>query len=215
MSNLTTDLLSDAIVATGGTVDDLPDNLKTTLLKRLAGEVEVADNLETTLLKAVITNLENGTGGGGSSGETIGTADTLSSFTGMLYALTSGNYKSGEFTLSSLLDANTETLIFQTGLSEIKRLLIIADNFPQVTDESTLTRVGMFFYAPEWKTIRSDGHYSYRLIRNGTVSNTGTIWLTVNDSYRVENGDFYATAKYKNNSYTPFPPGVSYTWIAW
>ena len=211
----TTEHLKTLIEAVGEEVS-LPDNLKTTLWQALCGAMgvditDMTDNLISSYVKQIATEF---TGGGG-SGEAIGTADTPASFTGLFYTLTSGNYKSGTFMLSSLLEANTETLIFQTGLSEIKRLIVIANKFPQITDVSSVQHSGMIFYAPEWQDTRSDGHYSFRILKNGTNSSTGTQWLTINDTYRVLNGDFYATAKYKSDAYSPFNKGEEYTWIAW
>ena len=159
----------------------------------------------------------------GGGGETIGTPDTLVSFTGLLYALTSGNYKSGEFTFATPLP-NTETLIFSSGLSKINGMLIVMNDFP--TDYNTISsqqRTGLYIHFPsiDISTSTETGiTYNKILVYdNGinSVTATGGNNAPITQGYiRIDAGDFYVTAKYNNNiGYTPFAPAKTYTWIAW
>lgn len=69
----TTELYAEILTNSGGDANNLPDNLKTTILKQIATNLGVdvsalPDNLETTMLRAIADNM--GSGGGGSDIDT-------------------------------------------------------------------------------------------------------------------------------------------------
>lgn len=178
--------------------------------KRIASLIDAA-NAKTgksdTDLTAAVGSLIAGFGQDG-AGEAIGTDDTLSSITGMLYALTSGNFVHGSFTLANPLP-NTETLVLSTGLEKINGLLIAADEFPRV-HETANQRIGMFLYLPDVEIVNALNWSYYHT----TVS--VKLDVIVQGKTRIDGGDFYVTAAYNGNyNYTPFAPGVTYTWVAW
>lgn len=176
-------------------------------IQGLIDQSNEATGKEDTDLTAAVGSLIAGFGQGG-AGEAIGTADTPASITGLLYALTSGNFVHGSFTLAKALP-NTETLVLSTGLEKINGLLVVVDGFPNI-HETNNQRNGLFLYLPELTLVNALNWYYYPKSVGAGLDNM------IQGKPRIDGGDFYVTATYNSNaSYTPFAHGVTYTWVAW
>lgn len=158
--------------------------------------------------------------GGGNSVPVIGDETSLQSFGGMLYAITTGAVKHGEFTLTTALP-NTETLVVSTGLSKVNGIMFAAKEFPDVTHASTSNQTGGFYI---WFPGAGEKANAFILQRAGTTSTNNytsgqgrdETKVLLHSTSRLDGGDLYVTAAYNANAnYTPFAPGITYIWVAW
>lgn len=138
--------------------------------------------------------------------------ESPSNILNMFYAMENGTAKTGEFSVDEYLP-NTETLIFQSGLEEIKGYMIIdADWYPgAINSERTVFAYRDF-----------DTNISI-IVNSTTISNSESLQSLTSFASKItrgtvtiDGGDFYVTADYnKNSGYTPFEPGHRYVWVAW
>lgn len=153
------------------------------------------------------------TGGGSSDfGENTVVPNPLN----MFYALEKGTGVTGEFTLASLLP-NTETLIFDTGLSEIKGIIYIDADFAYGQTTYTGGQVGT-----SGIMLRENGVAVLELFLNNSAKSSSDlrpnpqIGFVSQGKYRIDGGTLYVTANYNNNAtYTPFAAKHRYKWFAW
>lgn len=129
-------------------------------------------------------------------------------------ALSAGSVKTGEFTLAAPLP-NTETLVFSTGLSVVRGILLLCEDFDfdnKPSGNDCVVSNWMFFTDDEQTKPR----WSYGAnIYSGLFNASGFSFPRVS-SVRLESGNLYATASYGgNNNYTPFLAGLKFVWLAW
>ena len=164
-----------------------------------------------------VAAIQAGNGGGvGGNAIQIGQNTNTPNFLNLFWALENGTAKTGEFTLAATLP-NTETLIFDSGLDEIKGIFYVnADYVYSATGGVPEYGVwGLYMenlnglapvYAMGLSTCNA-GNNSYTLNQNQFVTRC---------SYRFDGGKLYVTAQYNHNtSYTPFMSGEKYVWVAW
>lgn len=134
----------------------------------------------------------------------------------MLYALEHGTLATGEFTVSSYFPANTESVLFDTGLGETVRGIIICDE-QNAYDASTENLFMNFscFYPPESPGDDQSPMTASSFIRyRGNVAGTFFATNRIN-SYRVNGGKLYMSPKYAQTNYTNFQKDHTYRWFAW
>lgn len=169
-----------------------------------------------TTLSTAIASLISGFGGGSGSGGNaiqIGQATPINILK-MFHVLETGTAKYGEFTISSYLPA-TETLIFSSGLEEIKGFMIIdtdwewdgiAKNSPEFTVFMLQLNEGNTSFAINNSTVQEVGDVQRIDVSKSLIRSTTTI----------DGGDLYVKANFGGNSgYTPLMINHRYIWVAW
>ena len=169
---------------------------------------------DTTLSDAVET-LVDGYGGGG--GTSIGVeTTTIPNILNMFYALEHGTAVTNTFTLTQAIP-NTETEIFDTGLSTVHGIFI-ADEDCGLNTGSTPENV-LFAIAFNPTTEGSADYAFTRYSTNisyGTNTNGVIRGFLARCTWRVDSGKLYCTGAFnRNDSYTPFHSGHTYRWVAW
>jgi hypothetical protein len=153
------------------------------------------------------------TGGGGGNAIRIGQNSPIN-ILNMFYALENGTAKTGEFTIASYLP-NTETLIFSSGLEEIKGYMIIDVDWEW---DGTLRS------KPEYTTFNFrlfDANMGFCLNNTTSAAQEDLIHgisgtHVVRGVSRCDGGDLYVKANFSHNAdYTPFMINHRYIWIAW
>lgn len=191
----------------------LTDKL-TAIANAIRGKTGKEDALTLDQMATEIAGIQTG-GGGSSFGENTVTPNFLNLF----YALENGTAVTGEFTLANYLP-NTETLIFDSGLSEIKGIFFIDADYAYTATGATpeYGAWGLYMTGATGRkdivTISGLSNFVSASDGNGyTVSYKGFI---VRGTYRIDGGALYVTAQYnQNNAYTPFCKGHRYKWVAW
>ena len=153
-------------------------------------------------------------GGDSNNGITIGENTNIPNFLNLFYALENGTAVTGEFTFANFLP-NTETLVFDSGLSEIKGIFyvdcdhIYNSSLIQTPEYSVW---GLYMTHPSDKNVICCGTSPY--LNDGYNVNR-SIFVT-RATYSIVNGALYVKANYNNHAtYTPFYAGHRYKWIAW
>lgn len=158
--------------------------------------------------------IEAGSGGSGNAVQ-IGQNTIAPSFLNLFYALENGTAKTGEFTLAVFLP-NTETLIFDSGLDEIKGIFYVDADYAYSATGSVPEYGAWGLYM-----IHPDGLADVQACGLATFdSNNGLHKLYTGfiprGSYRIDGGALYVTATYNNHeNYTPFCKNHRYAWAAW
>lgn len=140
--------------------------------------------------------------------------DTPGNILNLFYVLENGTAKTGEFTLSSYLP-NTETLIFSSGLEEIRGLMIIDtswewDGVEKTAPEYTIFFLRLFDANIGFAMNNTTNSQTENLIHSHSGANV------VRGICTVDGGDLYVKANFNNNSrYTPFMINHRYIWVAW
>lgn len=162
-----------------------------------------------TDLTSAVSALVSGFGQGG--GIKIGENSVTPNFLNLFYALENGTAVTGEFTMATALPS-TETLIFDSGLDEIKGIFYIDCDYNYTAD----TRIGVSTAAwglymrnpDETDILLLQSSNTNHAITTGKIANYGT--------HRIDGGSFYITSQYGGNiTYTTFAPGHRYKWVAW
>lgn len=150
--------------------------------------------------------------GGGSFGENTATPNVLNLF----YTLENGTAVTGEFTLAEHLP-NTETLIFDSGLDEIRGIFYVDADCTYTATGTTpeFSMWGLYMVNPNGLAdVQCFGLSTYNVRGFYPMSNGPLLFARA--SYRIDGGKVYVTAQYnKNENYTPFYRGHRYKWVAW
>lgn len=151
---------------------------------------------------------------GDSSSHVYGSATPFGSFGSLVYALTSKNFRSGDFTLTEPLGTELG-LTIATGLDSIHGFAfwvegISKTNFP--AQRGSIASSGILL-------IDSNGSVSTATHINidGTIpKNTTKELFPWCSSWNIDGGNIHVVPRYnKNVEYTPFIAGYKYTWVAW
>lgn len=163
-------------------------------------------------------------GGSGNSVQ-IGEKTSYPNLANMFYALENGTAATGEFILTETLP-NTETLIFDSGLSNIDGIFYVDCDYdyPHAGTANVNTpEYGVWgFYmanpsgAPD---ITAAGFSTFNTTSRWSLSSYNSSQnssFIIRGSYRIDGGKLYVTANYnKHTSYTPFWNNHKYKWVAW
>lgn len=176
--------------------------------------VTVNDTYDTTLISSLTVNVS---GGGGSNIE-IGIQNTpIPNILNMFYALEQGTAATGEFTLAQAIP-NTETEIFDTGLSTVHGIFI-ADETQSTLNTGTTpdnTLMAVVFNPTSSGTgdyAVTRGSFYMEYATNGNGVNRGFLNRC---TWQVSSGKLYCKADFnRNDNYTPFHSGHTYRWVAW
>ena len=185
------------------------DSVKAKLQSLIDSANETTGGSDTDLTTAIAT-LIAGFGSGGSGNAIQIGQETPANILNIFYLLENGLAKYGEFTTASYLPA-TATLIFQSGLEEIKGYMIIDADWETGVTSNEYTVFGL--YHPDAKTVFN--------ISNRVSSDTNLQYVTFGSaitrcSITIEGGDLYVTANFGGNyGYTPFMINHRYIWVAW
>lgn len=165
-----------------------------------------------------IEAIQAGAGGGTGSGNAIqiGQNTNTPNFLNLFWALENGTAKTGEFTLAATLP-NTETLIFDSGLDEIKGIFYVNADYVYSATGNTPEYGAWGLYMENLNGLApvhaiglstyNAGNNTYPLRQDQFVARC---------SYRIDGGKLYVTAQYNHNTnYTPFMSGEKYVWVAW
>lgn len=186
------------------------NTLKIQLVQNLSSKgVDVNENegFETLIPKVLDAK-------GDSSSHVYGSAAPFGSFGSLVYALTSKNFRSGEFTLTEPLGSELGMTI-ATGLDSIHGFAFWVDgiskkNFPE--NKGNIASLGILL-------VDSNGSASTATHINidGTVpSNVTKELFPWCSSWNIDGENIRVVPKYnKNENYTPFIAGYKYTWVAW
>ncbi len=135
----------------------------------------------------------------------IGSLTPADNFLNLIYHIEKKDYVSGEFVQEDLLP-NEKTLIFDTGLSEIKGLALFDKDYDG-SKGTEYTAYSFFF--------NSENPNAF-LVNASQVAVFDTIPRVVRGTAEIEEGKFYVTAQLNKHSlYTPLYKGHKYIWIAW
>lgn len=149
---------------------------------------------------------------------TIGENTVTPNFLNLFYALENNKAVTGEFTLADYLP-DTETIIFDSGLSEINGFFYVDTDYAYTaTGNAPEYGVwGLYMAHPTSKvgidvTMRGDSTFKTNIGYN--VSAEGPFARA--SSWRIDNGAIYIKAVYNRHShYTPFCAGHRIKWVAW
>lgn len=135
----------------------------------------------------------------------IGSLTPADNFLNLIYHIEKKDYVSGEFVQDDWLP-NEKTLIFDTGLSEIKGLALFDKDYDG-SKGTEYTAYTFFFNGenPNGFMVNAAQGVSFDTkprITRGTAE--------------IDEGKFYVTAAFNKHSlYTPLFKGHRYIWIAW
>lgn len=184
-----------------------------TTLTAIADAIREKNGSEDTYKPSQMADAVRGikSGGGMNFGENITSPNILNLF----YALESKECKTGEFTLSSKLP-NTETLIVDTGLNDIKGFFYVDCDYSYTAIGNTPEYGvwGLFIPNPKGLSdVSINQHSTYNENRGYDIE--AKQYITRGTS-RFDGGKWYVTATYNaHKDYTPFMDGHRYKWVAW
>ena len=135
----------------------------------------------------------------------IGSLTPADNFLNLIYHIEHRDYVTGEFIQEDWL-ANEKTLIFDTGLSEIKGLALFDKDYDG--SKGTEYTAYTFFFNSE----NPNGF----MVNAAQGAFFDTIPRVVRGNAEIDEGKFYVTAQFNKRSlYTPLYKGHHYVWIAW
>ena len=135
----------------------------------------------------------------------IGSLTPADNFLNLIYHIEHKDYVTGEFIQEDWLP-NEKTLIFDTGLSEIKGLALFDEDYDG-SKATEYTAYSFFF---------NDENPNAFLVNAAQGAVFDTIPRIVRGNAEIEEGKFYVTATFNKHSlYTPLYKGHRYIWIAW
>ncbi len=135
----------------------------------------------------------------------IGNLTPPDNFLNLIYHIEHKDYVTGEFIQEDWLP-NEKTLIFDTGLSEIKGLAIFDKDYDG-SKGTEYTAYSFFF--------NSENPNAF-LVNASQGAVFDTIPRVVRGTAEIDSGKFYVTAQFNKHSlYTPLYKGHRYIWIAW
>ena len=177
-------------------------------------QISITENGTTTEDVTNYANAEITVNVSGGSSTNYGKAN-VTNILEMLYALEHGTLATGEFTVSSYFPANTESVIFDTGLGETVRGIIICDeeNAYTANTENMFMNFGCF-YLPE-----NPGDDQASMVASAFIRYRGSMATTFfgnrMNSWRLNGGKLYGNPKYAQANYTYFQKDHTYRWFAW
>lgn len=133
----------------------------------------------------------------------------------LFYAIEHGTYTTGEFTVSNYFPANVESEIFDTGLGDNVRGIIICDeqNANTASTENLMMNYGYVGPTLNENNEQPFGTATSFLRRRGGADTK--FFGNRMSSFRMYQGKLYATPVYQQNNYTYFQKGHTYRWFAW
>lgn len=135
----------------------------------------------------------------------IGSLTPADNFLNLIYHIEHKDYVSGEFVQDDWLP-NEKTLIFDTGLSEIKGLALFDKDYDG--SKGTEYTAYTFFFNSE----NPNGF----MVNASQAATFDTKPRITRGTAEIEKGKFYVTANINKHAlYTPLYKGHRYIWIAW